>query len=227
MKSTLYQYAVCPFCLKVKAGLALKGADYEAVEVHPLNKKEIAFSPDYRRVPIYVDGKGKQVNESTDILRHLDEEFGGEPLVHGDEKEKKWLDWSERYVKALPPAIYDTFPNALKAFAYITKEGKFSWVQKRIIKFSGAAVMTMVAKKSRKKQGIEDPTEFVKKMAAEWEEGLSNNAFMGGDKPNAADVSVYGYSKSLAGLPAEEALRQVPGFWAWYGRMAEKTATRP
>ena len=48
---TLYQYATCPFCCKVKTFLEYYGIEYEIVEVNPLFRKEIKFS-DYRKVPI-------------------------------------------------------------------------------------------------------------------------------------------------------------------------------
>jgi glutaredoxin len=39
----LYQYAICPFCGKVKALLAFAGIDHEVVEVNPLTKAEIKW----------------------------------------------------------------------------------------------------------------------------------------------------------------------------------------
>ena len=48
---TLYQYATCPFCCKVRTFLDFYGIDYDIVEVNPLFRNEIKFS-DYRKVPI-------------------------------------------------------------------------------------------------------------------------------------------------------------------------------
>ena len=49
-KWTLYQYATCPFCCKVRTFLDYYDIDYEIVEVNPVTRKEIKFS-DYRKVP--------------------------------------------------------------------------------------------------------------------------------------------------------------------------------
>ena len=38
----LYQFELCPYCHKVKAGLDLKGISYEKIEVNPMNKKELS-----------------------------------------------------------------------------------------------------------------------------------------------------------------------------------------
>lgn len=50
---TLYQFASCPFCNKVRTFLDYYGMEYKTVEVDPIFKKEIKFS-EYRKVPIVV-----------------------------------------------------------------------------------------------------------------------------------------------------------------------------
>ena len=68
----IYQYAICPFCNKIKSLLDLYQVPYEAVDVNPLTKKEIKFSPDYRKVPIVVLGQAEeQVNDSPVIAMRL------------------------------------------------------------------------------------------------------------------------------------------------------------
>ena len=48
-----YQYAICPFCNKTKAFLHYANIPYEAHEVNPLTKAELAWaSKDYRKVPM-------------------------------------------------------------------------------------------------------------------------------------------------------------------------------
>ena len=39
----LYQFELCPYCHKVKAGLDLKRISYEKIEVNPMNKKERTY----------------------------------------------------------------------------------------------------------------------------------------------------------------------------------------
>ena len=231
MKPTLYQYAACPFCSKVAALLHYKGVDYETVEVHPLNKKEIAFSPDYRAVPIYVDGRGNQVNDSTPILRHIDRQFPLRPVFSPDPTlqivEDRWLAWSEDYVQGLPTVVYASLGSSLKSFNYITKVGRFSWTDKLMIKYSGAAVMTLVAKKIRKRRGIADPDAFLRGKVREWVDGLAGKLFMGGNRPNAADIAVYGISRVVAKLSAGKIFSEDTAFSAWMDRMTRETAYPP
>lgn len=224
MTPKLYQYAACPFCGKVRALLQYKGIDCETVEVHPLNKKEIAFSKDYDAVPIYVDSKGRQVNDSTPIMRWIDEEFPERKVFRAgkeSEKEEKWLAWSDRFVGGLPAVIYDTFFNSVKSFDYITKVGKFSWFEKRVIKYSGALIMTLVAKKIKEREQIGDPDAFMKQKVDEWAEGLAGQPFMGGETPNAADLAVFGIAQSVAGLSAGRAFRENPAFDVWMKKLRE------
>lgn len=231
MKPKLYQYAACPFCSKVASLLHYKGVDYETIEVHPLNKKEIAFSQDYRAVPIYIDGSGKQVNDSTPILRHIDAEFPQKSVFGRDAAEKteedRWLAWSEAYVQGLPTVIYATLSSSLKSFNYITKVGRFSWADRLMIKYSGAVIMTLVAKKIRRRQGIADPQVFLRDKVNEWCSGLGRKSFIGGKGPNAADIAVYGISRVVAGLSAGTIFSENAAFSAWMDRMEKETGYAP
>jgi len=223
MKPKLFQYAACPFCQKVRSALEYKGVDFETIEVHPLNKKEISFSTDYRAVPIYIDSLGKQVNDSTVIMRRIDEEFPEPGIFKKDpeaaKRDEDWLAWSEKLVKGLPTAIYNNLFNALSAFNYITKIGKYSWIQKLTIKYMGAFVMTLVAKKIRKREQIDDPKAFLKGMAEEWANGLSGKPYMGGEAPSASDIAVFGITRPVSELEAGKLLESNATFGAWVARM--------
>jgi microsomal prostaglandin-E synthase 2 len=220
----LYQYAVCPFCCKVKALLSYKKIPYETVEVHPLNKKEIGFSKEYRKVPIFVDEEGVQVNDSTPIMRYLDQKYSGAKVFESEEaakkREEQWIQWSDQVlVRALPPLIYRSLPESIKAFDYITQEGKFTWLQQRTIKYSGALVMTLVAKKSAKSQGIRDPQQHLYQCLENWNQALEGKDFLGGEKPNGADLAVYGILRSIEGMPAFQMIQNHLQVFDWYQRV--------
>jgi len=224
MQPKLYQYEACPFCNKVSSLLAYKKAEYETIEVNPLGKKEIEFSADYKKVPIYIDSQGNQFNDSNQIMKRIDEEFPT-PKVSGDDpkKEQKWLEWSEGLVQGLPTVIYDSFGNSIKAFSYIKNTGNFNWFQRVKIQYLGAFVMTLVSKKIKKKQGIENPMEFLKQKVSEWVEGLEGKDYSGGAKPNMADLGVYGIVRSVAELNAGPIFRENGSFSGWMDRMKEQT----
>ncbi|KAB2840999.1 hypothetical protein F9K50_04745, partial [bacterium] len=122
-------------------------------------------------------------------------------------------------VRALPPLIYRNLGDSLQAFDYITQQEKFNWLQQRTIKYSGALVMTMVAKKSAKEQGIADPEAHLKKCLKDWAEALDSGDFLGGAKPNAADLAAFGILKSIETLPAFRWIQDNRKVWDWYRRV--------
>lgn len=73
LELTLYQYQTCPFCCKVRAFLDYYGISYNVVEVDPVLRQAIKWSP-YRKVPILVakveDGF-QPLNDSTMIISAL------------------------------------------------------------------------------------------------------------------------------------------------------------
>jgi len=226
-KPKLYQYAACPFCNKVSSLLAYKKVDYDVIEVNPLNKKEITFSENYRKVPIYIDSKGEQVNESNLIMKHIDKEYPS-PVVFSEEGERresdeKWLAWSEKLVQGLPTVVYENLLDSIRAFDYITKTGKFSWFQSRMIKYSGAFIMTLVAKKIRKRQAIDDPRAFLRTMVREWTDGLQGRKFMGGESLSAADIAVFGIARAVGDLKAKVVFEENAAFWSWIEDMKQAT----
>jgi microsomal prostaglandin-E synthase 2 len=223
-KPKLFQYAVCPFCQKVDAILAYKKVPFEAVEVHPLNKKEIGFSENYKKVPIYIDQEGRQINDSTPIMRNIDSTYPDRPVFETDQaakaKEDQWLKWSDEVlVSSLPPLVYRNIKDACKAFGYIANVGKFSPFQKMAIKYSGAVVMTMVAKKSAKKKNIADPVRHFKNCLTEWEKALEGGKYLNGHKANGADLAVFGILKSIRNLPAFKYVEENQTVYEWYQRI--------
>lgn len=225
----LYQYEACPFCWKVRAILSYKRIPYSVIEVHPLNKKEIQFSEDYKKVPILLDKDGQRIIDSTQIMRHIDKQYAERPVFETDpakrEEEEQWLAWSDAtLVRALPPLIYRTLPEAIRSFSYITRVGHFSFFQRCMVKYVGAFVMRMVAKKKAKEQGIKDPRKHVKQCLSEWEGALGKKTFFGGERLNGADLAVFGILRSVEGLSAFELIRENEKVHDWYQRASDEVA---
>jgi len=201
--------------------------DFDVVEVNPLNKKEIAFSENYRKVPIYIDSKGEQITESNVIMEHIEKEFPSPSVslenTDAQKTDKEWLDWSEKLVQGLPTVIYDNLLNSIRAFNYVTKTGNFSWFQSRMIKYSGAFIMNLVANKIQKREQIEDPKAFLEKMVNEWVTGLNGKQFMGGNTPSSSDIAVFGISRAVGELNAGKIFKANSEYWNWLGRMQAAT----
>ncbi|WVZ84263.1 hypothetical protein U9M48_031314 [Paspalum notatum var. saurae] len=215
----LYQYQACPFCNKVRAFLDYHDIPYKVVEVNPLSKKEIKWS-DYKKVPILtVDGE--QLVDSSDIINILQRRIRpGDELTN--EEEAKWRRWvDEHLVHMLSPNIYRTTSEALESFDYIAKHGNFSFTERFAVKYAGAAAMYMVSKKLKKKYNITDERASLYDAANTWVEALNGRDFLGGSKPNLADLAVFGVLRPIRYLRSGKDMVENTQIGEWYQRMED------
>ncbi|PAN30078.1 hypothetical protein PAHAL_5G271400 [Panicum hallii] len=213
----LYQYQACPFCNKVRAFLDYHDIPYKVVEVNPLSKKEIKWS-DYKKVPILtVDGE--QLVDSSDIINILQRRIRPDDELTNEE-EAKWRRWvDEHLVHMLSPNIYRTTSEALESFDYIAQHGNFSFTERFAVKYAGAAAMYMVSKKLKKKYNITDERASLYDAANTWVEALNGREFLGGSKPNLADLAVFGVLRPIRYLRAGKDMVENTQIGEWYQRM--------
>ncbi|KAL9273831.1 Prostaglandin E synthase 2-like protein [Drosera capensis] len=219
----LYQYEACPFCNKVKAFLDYYSIPYKVVEVNPISKKEIKWS-EYKKVPILtVDGE-KLVN-SSDIIATLFERIDAEKATgssEDDDEEKEWLGWVDNHlVHVLSPNIYRTTGEALESFDYITTHGNFSFMERVVAKYAGASAMYFVAKKLKKRHNITDERKALYDSAETWVDALKGRDFLGGIKPNLADLAVFGVLRPIRHLRSGKDMVDNTRIGEWYARMEE------
>lgn len=229
----LFQYASCPFCNKTQAFMEYHGIAHEKVEVNPLSKEQIKFSS-YKMVPLALVN-GEQVNGSCAIIDAL---LGGEEAAAArrTEDERKWINWvDDHLVHLLPPNIYRSPLEALQAFDYITNNsGDFTFAQRVAIRYAGAAIMFLVAKRSKKKYNLsDDPRRDLREACEYWAtEGLASGErqFHGGDTINDADLVVFGVLRSIDGnyqtwedLKASDFANK-EHFWRWFDQVKDQVA---
>ncbi|CAL5362670.1 prostaglandin E synthase 2-like isoform X1 [Camellia sinensis] len=217
----LYQYEACPFCNKVKAFLDYYDLPYKVVEVNPLSKKEIKWS-DYKKVPILmVDGE--QLVDSSDIIDKLGSKILPEKSIDSvpnDDEEKKWRRWVDNHlVHVLSPNIYRNTSEALESFDYITSNGNFGYTEKLTVKYAGAAAMYFVSKNLKKKYNITDERAALYEAAETWVDALNGRDFLGGSKPNLADLAVFGVLRPIRYLRSGRDMVEHTRIGEWYTRM--------
>ncbi|KAJ4713539.1 prostaglandin E synthase 2-like [Melia azedarach] len=217
----LYQYEACPFCNKVKAFLDYYDIPYKVVEVNPLSKKEIKWS-EYKKVPILtVDGE--QLVDSSAIIDKLGNKIVPNKRVNSasdDDEEKKWRGWVDSHlVHVLSPNIYRNTSEALESFDYITSQGNFSFTEKITVKYAGAAAMYFVSKKLKKKYNITDERAALYEAAETWVDALNGRQFLGGSKPNLADLAVFGVLRPIRYLRSGRDMVEHTQIGDWYTRM--------
>jgi glutathione S-transferase len=225
---TLFQFELCPFCHKVKLGLALKHLAFDTVEVNPMNKKELPdLPPDMlRKVPV-IAYQGDVVQDSTRILKYLDERFDqGLRFIPRDEAAAKKAveveDWVDaEFAKALPTVIYGTWGEALKAAQVTARTSNFGFVQNLGVRAGGPLIMHQVAKRILKKRGKSDGHAWVDECMATFEGHLGEAPFSGGEQPDLADVGMHGVMSCVRDFPIFASMMQRPRIQAWYQRVQE------
>ncbi|KAI3721663.1 hypothetical protein L2E82_32680 [Cichorium intybus] len=217
----LYQFEACPFCNKVKAFLDYYDVPYKVVEVNPFSKKEIKWS-EYKKVPILmVDGE-PLVDSSAIIVQMGKKIIPAKSSSTGqtNDEEKKWCRWvDDHLVHMLSPNIYRNTSEALESFDYIASNGNFSFSEKYTVKYAGAAAMYFVSKKLKKKYNITDERAALYESAETWVNALDGRDFLGGSKPNLADLSVFGVLRPIRYLKSGKDMVEHTRIGDWYSRM--------
>lgn len=218
----LYQYEPCPYCNKVRAFLDFQRLPYTVVEVNPLSKAELKFSPHYKKVPVCtVDSV--QINDSTEIISQLRQKSPGALTGHTAEqtaREDKYRTWvDEKFIHLLPPNIYRTPTEALQAFDYLLTHGNFGAMERRLAKYVGAVSMYLLCEfKLKKKHGIVRPREELY-AAVEGFIGDLKGPFLNGATPDLGDLAVFGAMRSLKGYPTFDDVMANTSASTWYGEM--------
>lgn len=87
-----------------------------------------------------------------------------------------------------------------------------------------------VSKRKKKTQGIQEERQALYDAVNEWIRALDDHAFLGGDTPNLADLSVFGVLRSIQSLATFEDLKRNTSIVPWYDRMRDvvgSSAGRP
>lgn len=224
----LYQYDVCPFCNKVKAFLEFHKVPYRIVEVNPLFKKELGWSA-YKKVPTIVVN-GEQINGSSEIITELSARlsppkksswFGSKKQAEAEAEEQKWRDWVDsRLVHVITPNIYRTVGESIQAFDYMTTKGNFTIVERYVAQVVGVVMMHGLSKfVLKKKHHIEEERPALYAAMDDFTDALGSRHFLGGNKPNLADISVFGVIKAVRGMDTWKDLMDNTKVLPWYERM--------
>ena len=205
---TLYQFELCPYCHKVRAGLELKGLAFRKVEVNPMTKKELPALPEGapRKVPVLQTG-GETVADSTAILAFLDDKFAGKASFRpADEAARKraaeieeWVD--SELIFALPTVIYGTWGEAVKAAQVTARSSNFGWVSNIGVRVGGSLIMHQVSKRLLSKRGKTDAHAWVRESVDQFEQWLGDQPFVTGAELSVADVAMHGALSCVKGFP--------------------------
>eukprot|EP00931_Biecheleriopsis_adriatica_P119041 TRINITY_DN94330_c0_g1_i1.p1 TRINITY_DN94330_c0_g1~~TRINITY_DN94330_c0_g1_i1.p1 ORF type:complete len:260 (-),score=57.92 TRINITY_DN94330_c0_g1_i1:61-819(-) len=228
----LYQYAICPFCNKTKAALDYLKVQYGTVEVDPLTRSQIKFSKDYKKVPIAVfSSDGTVVGGSTEIVDHVlndgsekatsaTDSAGVDAQHFLSDEARHWNKWcDEKFAVTVYPNITRSVSECWQALGYLQSCPEFSTARAVVTRAIGALGMAAAHGKIKKKYGMEDEREALFGAVEAWTEEVGSKDFRGGDKPDLADLAVFGCIRGISELPLHKELAEHKAFGPWYSRV--------
>lgn len=223
----LYEFSLCPFCNKVRAGLEIKGIPFESVEVSPRSKVELPPLPEGtpKKVPVLQHG-ADTVADSTEILRYLDEQFPGGVRLRPDDAElcqradeiEEWVD--SQFIEALPTVIYGTWGEAVRAARIVAGNSKLSGGERFLVQLAGALIMKRVARKILDRNEQPNAHAWVRDNAAQFSAWLGDKPFVLGEQPTVADVAMHGAVTCVEEFPIFAKIVHLKNVAAWYERMS-------
>ncbi|CAK8688835.1 unnamed protein product [Clavelina lepadiformis] len=170
------------------------------------------------------DGKKKDVILNKYWLIH-DEEYKPAEVADGVDprkEEAQWRAWTDDYlVHLISPNVYRTLREAYQAFDHHVSLGRFQGTWEGVIaKYGGAVAMWAISKRLKKKYNISENVRIdLYKACNTWVEAIGKHRkFMGGDKPNLADISVFGVLWVMEGLDCFEEVLTHSKIKKWYYR---------
>ncbi|XP_004641584.1 prostaglandin E synthase 2 [Octodon degus] len=189
-------------------------------------EKVITYYPPMKAL----NDQGKEVTEFCNKYWLMLDEQEAQRMYGGKEartEEMKWRQWADDWlVHLVSPNVYRTPTEALASFDYIVREGKFGAVEGAVAKYVGAAAMYLISKRLKNRHHLQDDVrEDLYEAANKWVAAVGKDRpFMGGQKPNLADLAVYGVLRVMEGLEAFDDMMRHTRIQPWYLRV-EKAIT--
>ncbi|XP_031225684.1 prostaglandin E synthase 2 isoform X2 [Mastomys coucha] len=172
-----------------------------------------------------MNDQGKEVTEFCNKYWLMLDEKEAQQMYGGKEartEEMKWRQWADDWlVHLISPNVYRTPAEALASFDYIVRESKFGVVEATMAKYVGAAAMYLISKRLKSRHHLQDDVRVdLYEAANKWVTAVGKDRpFMGGQKPNLADLAVYGVLRVMEGLEAFDDLMRHSHIQPWYLRM--------
>lgn len=124
--------------------------------------------------------------------------------------ERKWRSWADdELVHLISPNVYRTRKEAFETFEWFSEAGEWSvlfpqW-ERNMMVYIGAYAMWLISKRLKKKYGLTDDVrshiyDSLGKLTSELK--MRGTKYLGGDRPNLADLSIFGILCSMEGCSA-------------------------
>ncbi|KAK9711413.1 Glutaredoxin [Popillia japonica] len=165
------------------------------------------------------------------IMQHEEQSLRSKAELDEERKWRKWAD--DVLVHTLSPNVYRTRTEAYQAFNWFSQTGDWeklfpNWERYMMI-YVGANAMWLIGKRLKTKYNLkEDVRLSLYEECDKWAKAVKNTGrpFLGGMKPNLADLSVYGILSSIEGCDAFKDLLSHSNIGGWYVEMKNVVNSR-
>ncbi|XP_049784550.1 prostaglandin E synthase 2 isoform X1 [Schistocerca cancellata] len=143
--------------------------------------------------------------------------------------ERKWRKWvDDVLVHTLSPNVYRTREEAFQAFNWFSEVGEWdklfpAW-ERFIMVYVGAVAMWIIGKRLKRRHNLKDDVrQSLYDECNFWIKTIKKQGtpFLGGSRPNLADLAVYGALTSIEGCNAFADLLANTKIGPWYSAMKE------
>jgi microsomal prostaglandin-E synthase 2 len=212
---TLYQYAICPYCCKLKGVLDYFRVPYNTVEVNPVSKWPLrSLDIRQKKVPFAIFSDGAFQNESSLIIESLQQRG----LISGSVK-PEFLALCDRLSALLFCSMTTSFQDSWQSFGYVNKVTTFSDWQKPLLHISGSLAMRLANLRLKRRHAIQDANLEIFALLKNWIENVNLNEDI------LEQCELYGTLQSVEGTRTESLLLKAadPRFIKWYTNFKEST----
>ena len=169
-----------------------------------------------------VDGKEKEEISNKYFLMFNEADTGRKKEdITQERKWRKWVD--DTFVHTLSPNVYRSPSESLQAFRWFNETGQwekhFSAWERFVVIYLGSAAMWIISKRLKKRHGLKpDVRQSLYDETNVWLKAIKarGGKFLGDDKPNLADLAVYGALSAIEGCDAFNDLCANTKVKPWY-----------
>jgi microsomal prostaglandin-E synthase 2 len=175
----------------------------------------------------FIDSDGKRKSDIMNKYFIMNEDESEKSKRLNSDNERKWRQWSDDVlVHSLSPNAYRTLSEAINSFKWFSIAGEWEknfpiW-ETLLMVYGGAFMMWLISKKLKKKYMLKDNVrQSLYDECNIWIKAVEQNGgkFMGGDKPNLADLAVYGILSSIEGCMAFKDVQENTKINDWFKNM--------
>lgn len=181
----------------------------------------------YPQIKFIDTSDGKEKTDMSNKYFIMFQELDVQKRKEAVSQERKWRKWVDStFVHTLSPNVYRTPKEALQAFQWFNEVGEwekhFATWERLVVIYIGSLAMWLIGKRLKKRHGLKDDVrQSFYDETNNWIKAVKQNGtpFLGGDKPNLADLAVYGALSAIEGCDAFLDLQANTNLKPWYDAM--------